>query len=165
MLKAGFEENFQAVLLREGGLSTDRYDPGGITKFGISRNAFPDMTEADISALTTERARQIYKAEYWDKGKCGELNQAIAWIHFDSCVNHGILQATYILQKALKMHADGIMGKITVGAANNQNLRQTIKNHLSKRILFVSKSNVWDRYKEGWVRRYVSVAFDALMLL
>ena len=48
-----FDEIIEVVLKHEGGYVNDPDDPGGETKYGISKKAYPDE---DIKELTIERA-------------------------------------------------------------------------------------------------------------
>ena len=50
------------ILNFEGGLSNHTNDRGGTTKFGISKKSYPNL---DISNLTLEQAKDIYKRDYW----------------------------------------------------------------------------------------------------
>lgn len=47
----------------EGGYSNNPDDPGGETKYGISKRAHPEL---DIKNLTLEEAIDIYRSDYWD---------------------------------------------------------------------------------------------------
>lgn len=80
------------------GYVNDPDDAGGETKYGISKNANPDV---DISSLDWDGAKEIYYNKYWLAGKCDELPGRIAVLHFDGCVNHGVGRANKFLQKAL----------------------------------------------------------------
>ena len=57
-----FDILVKKVLKHEGGYVNDPSDPGGETKYGISKRAFPDL---DIKNLTEEQAILIYYDEYW----------------------------------------------------------------------------------------------------
>ena len=82
-MKENFEKSIDFVLKWEGG---ETYDTGGHTKFGISKNAHPDI---DIVNLTLEQAKDIYKKEYWDKCECDEMSFPEDIVIFDSAVNLG----------------------------------------------------------------------------
>ena len=74
------------VLAQEGGYSNDPNDPGGETRYGISKRRYP---AEDIRNLTVERARELYRRDYWDKNRCGELPAHMALCVFDAAVNGG----------------------------------------------------------------------------
>ena len=48
----------------EGGYVSDPDDPGGETKFGVSKRSYPDL---DIKALTRDEAIAIYYRDFWQK--------------------------------------------------------------------------------------------------
>ena len=96
-MKDNFEQAVAFVLRHEGGYGNDPRDPGGETKFGISKRAYPGL---DIKSLTEDQAKAIYRRDYWDKGGCGALEWPLCLVHFDSCVNLGISMATEIKAKA-----------------------------------------------------------------
>ena len=74
------------VLSAEGGLVDDGSDPGGLTKFGISQRAYPNL---DIRELTIEGAKALYRKDYWNRFSCDKLPPGIALLVFDAAVNQG----------------------------------------------------------------------------
>lgn len=119
---ADFEQSFQHVLAREGGITNDANDPGGLTKFGISSLAFPGI---DIASLTIDQARAIYREKYWKFD--GVNSQAVADKLLDMCFNLGQGTGIRLCQKALgeieagPIVADGIWGPHTEEAVNAAN--------------------------------------------
>jgi lysozyme family protein len=81
----------------EGGYVNDPSDPGGETKYGISKRAYPDV---DIKSLTKIEAEKIYYNDYWLKGGCDTMDKDLAIVYFDACVNAGIGRAKGWLVKA-----------------------------------------------------------------
>jgi hypothetical protein len=84
---ADFDKAVEFVLEREGLLSNHSSDRGGLTKYGISQKANPDI---DIANLTREDAIAIYKERYWDSVGAGNMDMATALVAFDASVNHGV---------------------------------------------------------------------------
>ena len=62
-MKSWFDQCFDKLIAHEGGYVNDARDPGGETKYGISKRAYPQV---DIKALTLDAAKEIYKRDYWD---------------------------------------------------------------------------------------------------
>lgn len=60
-------------------------DAGGPTRFGISKNANPDV---DIENLTLDGAKKLYRARYWDAHNLDVLADPWAYFMFDSYVQH-----------------------------------------------------------------------------
>lgn len=75
------------------GYSNDPHDPGGETKFGISKRAYPKL---DIKNLTLSDALSLYYTDYWYTAKSLEfpLNVCV----FDCAVNQGTKTAKQFLQ-------------------------------------------------------------------
>ncbi|KWT77357.1 glycosyl hydrolase 108 family protein [Candidatus Magnetominusculus xianensis] len=59
------------VLDAEGGYVNDPDDPGGETKYGISKRAYPSL---DIKSLTIEDAKRLYRRDYWGRASCDALS-------------------------------------------------------------------------------------------
>lgn len=96
-MSENFEKAVAFVLKHEGGYINDPRDPGGETKYGISKRAYPAL---DIKNLTEEQAKAIYRLDYWDRGGCNSLDWPLCFVHFDSCVNLGVGRATALKEKA-----------------------------------------------------------------
>ncbi len=71
----------------DGGYTNDPDDPGGETRWGVSKRAYPDI---DIKSLTKEEAKVIYMNDYWDKMGCSLLEKPLAIAAFDTAVNCGV---------------------------------------------------------------------------
>lgn len=71
----------------EGGYVNDPNDPGGETKYGISKRAFPYL---DIKNLDLETASEIYKDKYWDEMGCDDMEPKLAISVMDAAVNCGV---------------------------------------------------------------------------
>ncbi len=91
--KEEFEKCVAFVLEREGGYVKNPKDPGGETKYGISKRAYPFLT---IKHLTVDQAKRIYYTDYWLRGA-----QSLEWplnlCFFDCAVNQGTKKAREFL--------------------------------------------------------------------
>ena len=85
-----FNEAVEFVLRWEGGYTNDPNDPGGETKYGISKRAYPDI---DIKNLTLDEAKDIYYHDYWLKADCDHYLFPANFLMFDTSVNMGISRA------------------------------------------------------------------------
>ena len=155
-----FDDIIEKVLEHEGGYVNDPTDTGGETKYGISKKAYPDE---DIKALTVERAKELYKRDYWDRFKVANLHDRIRHIYFDMCVNMGGGRATKILQEACnsknsyKIDVDGGIGKNTIKAsANLEDFRLRAYRVMFYAELVMKKPNQ-ERFWVGWFRRSCEV--------
>lgn len=146
-----FNKAVEFVLQHEGLYSNDSKDPGGETKFGISKHAYPDI---DIKNLTRAQAIDIYKRDYWDKLP-DELPEAVQCVLFDCAVNTGIGRAIRLLQSAVKVTPDGKWGKFSQSALNRMTINDVISSLAIERIMFYSALSTFNRFGKGWVSRTV----------
>jgi lysozyme family protein len=112
-----FEQAITTTLQHEGGYVNDPHDPGGETRYGISKRAFPGV---DIKALTLDQAKAIYHASYWDKGAHLIKHYGIAAKYFDLCVNAGVSRASKWLQEASDMLGAALTIDGRVGPATSE---------------------------------------------
>ncbi len=92
-----FRKTLQFTLKYEGGYVNDPSDPGGETKWGISKRAYPSL---DIANLTPEQAAQIYANDYWDKVGGDQIPFPMCTAVFDSAVQHGVSRALNWMKQA-----------------------------------------------------------------
>lgn len=116
-----FEQAVNFILANEGEYSDNPNDKGGVTKFGISSLAYPDI---DILNLTKNDAKNIYRRDFWDPFPYNDIkNPEIAIKFFDLSVNIGNFWAATLIQRALRsagknLMEDGIFGPQTLEAIN-----------------------------------------------
>lgn len=138
------------VLDDEGGYVNDAADPGGETNFGISRRAYPMLP---IAYLTRADAMTIYARDYWGPAGCGQLPPALAYVVLDTAVNLGVSRAVRLLQRALGVAQDGVIGPLTVDAAQQQDQDETTAKLLAERGLAYTAMEHFPRYGRGWLTR------------
>lgn len=134
----------------EGGYVNDPKDPGGETKYGISKKAYPNI---DIKNLTIEQAKQIYHRDYWDRCKCAFIPDALSIALFDFAVNSGTKRAIRYLQRALGVTVDGVIGNQTIGACNRLPTRQVLEQFINNRLEYLMSLKSWQHFGGGWGRR------------
>ncbi len=98
-----FERAVKVVLDLESGYVFDSDDPGGETKFGISKKSYPYMVIRD---LTIEDATLIYKRDFWDLMKIDDMPDPLRLLVFDMAVNSGVTRAIKMLQGAAGVTQD-----------------------------------------------------------
>jgi len=130
----------------EGGYVNDPNDPGGETKYGISKRAYPNL---DIRNLTYDEAEVIYLRDYYSKYNIQNLPYPYNISVFDHGVNSGPITAIKFVQRCVGTKDDGIIGPNTIRLVRSfdHNL------YLADRVkYYVSLSNFY-RYGRGWVKR------------
>lgn len=145
-----FDRAFEAVIGHEGGYVRDPRDPGGETKFGISKRSYP---RENISGLTLARAKEIYRRDFWNKVRGDDLPYAVAVNLFDGAVNSGVGQAVRWLQRAAGVADDGIIGPITLRAALTADAEALAARFNGHRLQFMTDLSTWPTFGRGWARR------------
>lgn len=145
-----FEDAFKKLIVHEGGYVNDPRDPGGETKYGISKRAYPAV---DIKNLTLDGAKLIYKRDYWDRCRCDDLPEAVRFDVFDAAVNSGVKQAILWLQRALDVVADGVVGNVTLSMAMKTDGHLLSMKYNGTRLLFMISLPTWPTYSRGWAKR------------
>jgi len=117
-----FERAFTRHLDFEGGYVNDPMDPGGETKYGISKRYNPDV---DVANLTVNGAKVIYYNKYWLPMRLDSLESgSVAEEMFDAGAGpNGPGMAIKIAQGAIsllgrKVVVDGKIGPQTIAALN-----------------------------------------------
>lgn len=149
-----FYEAIAHIIELEGGYVNDPRDPGGETKYGISKRAYPDE---DIKNLTVERARDIYRRDYWDKIRGNDLPQRMAYYMLDAAINQGVKASITMLQEVLKVKVDGVIGPMTIKAANSGNPELPAL-YMARRAIRYANTNNFNVYGNGWMKRLFLVA-------
>lgn len=152
-----FDQAFDCVIGAEGGYVNDPRDPGGETKYGISKRAYPNE---DIRNLTLDRARQIYWRDYWGACKCDSIPAPLNLYVFDAAVNQGVSAAIRALQGVLGLAQDGIIGPQTIAAASVAGSEKTAL-YLADRAIRYAKTANFDTYGRGWMKRLFMLAREA----
>lgn len=153
------------VLKHEGGYVNHPSDPGGETKYGISKRAYPSL---DIASLTEEQAVHIYVSDYWKKIKGDQLPSGVDCVVMDTAVNSGISRATKWLQRMVGATPDGVIGPMTLAAVRDvyeQDPKQLINDYMDYRLGFLKKLKTWDTFGRGWSRRVEETREAALKLV
>lgn len=113
-ITAAFGSSVAFVIDRLEGGGVSVTDTGGLTRWGISKKAHPDV---DIDGLTRLGAIAIYHARYWNVIQGDKLPRGLDLVLFDCAVNMGPPQAVRLLQRVLRVPEDGILGPQTLKAA------------------------------------------------
>jgi lysozyme family protein len=149
-----FESILAFILKWEGGdtVTHDPRDSGGVTKFGISQKAYPEL---DIESLTLEQAKAIYKRDYYDNIWGDSLPYSIALVVTDFAVNAGLRRAVKALQRLVEVDVDGVFGIDTQTAVRKldpDGLDRLIDTYtLARNKYYVGLDNPF--FQKGWLNR------------
>ncbi len=163
-----FTYAFERTVGIEGGYVNDSDDPGGETKYGISRKSYPRL---NIKELTLSDAKEIYAIDFWVRMRLGLIiSKHVAAELFDTGVNCGQKTAVYLAQSALgflghELVYDGIMGPQTAGILNGESARSN-RHHLALLLAMNGEQYgyyrslppecpVLRKYAAGWAMRLI----------
>lgn len=148
-----FDEAFEVLIGHEGGYVNHRADPGGETKFGISKRSYPGE---DIAGMTLERAKLIYRRDFWGPAGCDAVPESIRFDLFDMAVNAGVRRAAMTLQRAVGETEDGIIGPRTLQAVQSMPGPRLIARFNGHRLEHMASLPHWPSFGRGWARRIAS---------
>lgn len=158
-----WEKAFTNILKEEGGYSNNPSDPGGETKWGISKNSYPHL---NIKELTKEQAEQIYKNDYWTPIQGDHLHDdTLAVEVMEEAVNMGTRVAIKFLQSAIlacggKIEVDGKMGDKTLVELKKHDpkiLLACIKSQsMSYYMSLVHQHPALRKFLKGWFNRVLN---------
>lgn len=149
-----FEKIIDFILKSEGGgkVTDNPHDTGGLTKFGISQKAYPEL---DIESLTLEQAKAIYKRDYYDNIWGDSLPYGVALVVTDFAVNAGLRRAIKTLQRLVETDVDGVFGIDTQTAVRKldpDGIDRLIDTYtLARNKYYVGLDNPF--FQRGWLNR------------
>jgi lysozyme family protein len=161
-MKDIFNKWYVFLLELEGSATDDPDDAGGYTEFGLSERFLKSHNLP--RPKTAEEARPIYEKYFFYDHKFDLLPRKIACYAFLMGVLVGPQFVVRLLQKVVRVPADGKLGPITLGAIKSMNekfLLEMLAAHMCDHLLNVSNFR-WGRNKKfliGWLRRNL-VVFD-----
>ena len=153
-----FDECFEKLIGHEGCYSNNPKDPGGETKWGVSKRAYPAL---DIADLTIDDAKQIYKRDFWTRAQCDRLHPNLAFQVFDGAVNSGIGNSIRWLQEASGVAVDGVVGPLTLRKVGDMEPSIIIARYNGVRLKFMASLSTFDVFGRGWARRIAANLMEA----
>ncbi len=155
-----FSRSLGVLLDLEGGYVNDPDDPGGETKYGISKKSYPNL---DIAGLSRDDAAEIYYRDFWEPYAWAQLPAPLGERCFLLAVNAGPPAAAKVLQRALRsatgvvLAVDGKVGPRTLHVARRANLDAALAAYRSEQAghyrLLIAASSRLRRFEKGWLRR------------
>lgn len=172
-----FELALGHVLEMEGGFTDDPHDPGGPTNRGITLAVFARWIGESVSernraglvkrlkGISPAMVREIYQTRYWQPAGCDAMVPALALMHFDASVNHGVGGAIRMLQHVVGAAVDGEIGPETRGRIAAMPLRELLLAYAeARRERYRNLDHFW-RFGKGWLRRVDATLAEASALL
>jgi lysozyme family protein len=167
------DRTIAAIIKAEGGdrFTNNPADPGGATKFGITARGLAEcwgrpVSPAEIASLTDDDAYAFYRWLAADSKIDQIPNEAVLHVVFDAAVNMGRTPAIRLLQRALGVKADGVIGPVTLAAVPHLDGLRLARIALAERMEFygrlaagdltdADKDGIPDRleFLPGWLNR------------
>jgi lysozyme family protein len=160
-----FEDALRHVLRWEGDYSNHPQDRGGATKFGITARTLSEwlgrpVTTEDVRDLEFDDVVPIYRERYWDACSCSGIPHGIDLLIFDSAVNQGPNRAKRLLQRALGVTEDGIIGPITMRAIQTMDPQRLASELVAQRAAHYA--SLQSTFHLGWFRRLADMHRESL---
>ena len=147
--------------LKAEGKYTD--DDGGPTMYGVTQMTYDryrdsvGMPRQSVRLITMPEVRVIMQSRYWHPARCDVLPEKVAIAHFDTAYNEGVDGAIEILQEALGVERDGIIGPLTEHAIDIAEPVALLTDYLDARRdayhRIVADSPADSIYLDGWLNR------------
>lgn len=172
---SAFDRIIPIIIEEEGGYVNHPKDPGGETKYGISKRRFPNE---DIKNLTKERAKELYYKHYWLEAGLDKLEDELGGTSdknggdklLERILSHSILlgpdRAVRCLQRALRANYETTTEDGKVGPRVRAALGRAVAQNGSYCVLVAFKSECAGVYRillernpdnlvfiEGWLNR------------
>lgn len=139
------------VLRAEGGYANNPDDPGGETKFGISKRSYPDL---DIANITADDAQQIFKKDFFDKvggDVLLKINPGLAAHVADMAFNAGPRAAIRLMYDAAGLPRESQITPELIDRLNDS--EEIIKNYSVARLKYYSSLGNAPTFIRGWTNR------------
>lgn len=164
-----FDLAFAYLLGDEGIVFTNNpKDPGGATKFGVTKKAFEAFLKksvdvSDIENMTSDTAEWFYHESYWRPLRLDQISKAsIAIAIFDTAVLYGPGTSAIMAQKAVSVcgatiKLDGHLGDKSIEAFNIvkeggflQRFHDFILVHIDD---VIQRNPEEEEFRKGWTNR------------
>lgn len=157
-----FDKAFEMLIGHEGGFTDNPKDRGnwtsgkiGVgqlkgTNYGISAMSYPGE---NIKEMTLVRAKDIYQRDYWWKAGCDLVPDCVKFDLFDTAVNAGPGAAIRMLQRAVGVEDDGVIGPKTMLALSSMDPERLDKRFNGHRLDHLNNLDTWPDFGRGWAQR------------
>lgn len=168
-MKGNFEQCLALVLKAEGGYVDNPHDPGGMTNLGVTKATWEawvghEIDEVEMRSLTPNDVLPLYESQYWIKSRCDELPLGVDYCVFDAAVNLNVSQSIKIIQRALNVTDDGIIGLQTIQAATQCDPAELIEQFSEEHLQLLQTKKTWATFAKGFQNRVDFVKQSALRM-
>ena len=171
MAKDNFPQALRLVLADEGGVSDNKHDRGGLTNKGITQATYDAWRELhgrptrSVRAIEHAEVDAIYREQFANKILFDKLPVGLDYALFDFAVNSGGSRAVRVLQRILKVRADGSLGARTLAALAEADIERVITSLCEERLRFLKRLKTWKHFGKGWEKRVNRAEKNALAMI
>lgn len=133
-----FDTAFLIVVGSEGYYSNDPDDPGGETKFGVSKKSYPNL---DIKKLDISGAKEIYYRDFWTR--LNPIEKELKLFVFDASINQGLNFTNAMIDKINNISMLTLEGRVEM----------IYSARLKRYDEIILKKPVLEKYRRGWINR------------
>ncbi len=161
------ESIMQAEEDKSGGSQFTNYEGDEPTQYGVTLSTYRELinskaTEEDLKKLTREKAKDIFKKDYYERYKINKLPDYMQHNVLDMAINSGPGTAIKLLQKQIGTDIDNAIGPNTIKAAENYNMPGQFNNiYGSNRVSYyedlVKNNKSKSKFLEGWKNRTIGL--------
>lgn len=158
-----FEVALAFTFKREGDLSDDEDDHGGLTYKGITQTLYTAYRlgrNLGIQPVVNASEVELHDCAYamvWMPGRCAFFRSPLSIIHFDNTFIMGIHHAAMLLQGVLGVKTDGEIGVATIAEADRRPEKILAHDLVSARRGYHIKAVIdepsQDKFLAGWLNR------------
>jgi len=168
-MSPAFHRALARTLAFEGGTADSPIDRGGFTHRGITQHTYDawrtrhGLPRRGVVFIEDDELDLIAYEEYWLPCQCDEYSEPLAAVVFDMAFNSGPGDAIRALQVAMHVHADGVLGPVTLAAARTADSRAPLRvlkariGHLQE---VIADDPVQVGNLEGWGGRLLDLAWS-----
>jgi lysozyme family protein len=162
-----FRDCLAIVLKHEGGYIFHEKDPGGMTNLGVTKRVWEEwvgheVDEKAMRALTPAIVAPMYEMKYWRTSYCEKLPRGLDLLVFSMAVNAGSGRSVKLLQDAIGVVADGIIGPRTMARINEANVETLIDKFSEARRAYYRGLKLFPVFGRGWLNRTDKERLEAL---
>lgn len=160
-----FDTAFTRLLGNEGAFTDVAADPGNWTGGHVGVGALEGTMwgiavataraagyQGPMRALPVDFAKAVYKAKYWVPCGADQYDSAFAFQVFDAAVNHGVNTSIILLQRAVNVKADGVLGGETMEVIRSTLPAKVGIRFISERLRFWA-AIPGATFDDGWMNR------------
>jgi lysozyme family protein len=162
-----FRDCLDLVLKHEGGYVDHPKDPGGRTNLGVTQRVWEEWighpaTEKDMRELTPAIVAPMYEMRYWRTSYCEKLPRGLDLLVFSMAVNAGAGRSVKLLQDAIGVLPDGVIGPNTMARINEANVETLIDKFSEARTAYYKGLKLFPVFGRGWLSRTDKERLEAL---